>query len=137
MLGALTRYAASRAVHGVTEGIVRRATWGGAAAVFGLIGLFAAVIVVFWWLERHYSREVAGLFVVVGSFILAAIAASMPALIERIQAKTMQTPSEAASEVASAVVEDTREALDYVGPLRLVGSAFMVGLGMGRRVAKK
>lgn len=137
MLGALVRGAANRAVHGMTDSIVRRATWGGAAAVFGLIGLIAAVIVAFWWLERHYSREIAGLFVVVGSFLLAAIAAFMPSMIERMEAHSNPTPAEGASEVVSAVVEETKEALDYVGPMRLIGSAFMVGLGMGRRVRRK
>jgi ElaB/YqjD/DUF883 family membrane-anchored ribosome-binding protein len=133
MIGALARYAANRAVHNVADNMVRRVTWSAIAAVLGLIGVIFALIVGFWLLEEQVGEIWAGVIIAGACFAAAAIAMAVPSMMERAE-KPADQASNAMAETVQAVKQEAQEAVDYIGPIRLVGSAFAVGLGMGRRV---
>jgi hypothetical protein len=132
MIGDLVRYAANRATHGVVEDVTRKAAWGGLAAVMLLVGLIFSVLMIFWWLEKNYGATAAGGIIAGVSIIAGLIFLMMPSMIERAKHKeTALTPSE---EMVTAVQEEMSEAVDYFGPIRVVGTAFVLGFGIARRI---
>lgn len=135
MLSSLARFAADRAIHGMTDSLVRRAMWSGAAALFLIFGLVFLAILSFLLLEPLVGPLWAATAIAAACFLLAALCLLAPSLIEKAEAQSKQAP-ETLSDAVSAVQEEAREVVDYMGPMRLIGSAFMVGLGVGRRVGR-
>ena len=135
MLGSLARFAADRAIHGVTDSLVRRAMWYGAAALLLIFGLVFLAILSYLLLEPLIGPLWAAAAIAAVCFVVAGFCLMAPSLIEKAEAQAKQSP-DTLSEAVSAVKEEAREAVDYIGPMRLVGSAFMVGIGVGRRVGR-
>ena len=132
MIGDLVRYAANRATHGVVEDVTRKATWGGLAALMLLLGLIFGVLMVFWLLEATYGSTAAGGIIAAASFIVGLVFLMVPGIIERAERK--QPSASPSEEVVSAVKEEMSDAVDYFGPIRVVGTAFMLGFGIARRI---
>jgi hypothetical protein len=132
MIGDLVRYAANRATHGVVEDVTRKAAWGVLALVMLSVGLIFSILMIFWWLEEHFGATAAGGIMAGVSIIAGVIFLMMPKIIERAEhTESTLTPSE---EVVSAVKEEMSEAVDYFGPIRVVGTAFVLGFSIARRI---
>ena len=128
-------YAANRVTQGAVDSVARRATWGGIAAVMLLFGVIFAVIVAFWLLQDRYGATAAGVIMAAACFVLALIFLSVPQIIERFERQVQQaSEADPLAEGAKVVEEEMHEVVDYFGPLRVVGSAFLLGLGVARTI---
>jgi hypothetical protein len=133
MIGEMILYAANRATHGAVENVARKASWGGFAVFLLLVGTIFSLIVAFWWLDGKYSAIVAGAIIAAGCFIVGTLCLLMPGFLDRLEARAKK-PADPVADTVNAVKVEVTEAVDYFGPLRVVASAFMLGLGIARSV---
>lgn len=135
MLGEIIRYAANRAVNGAVDSAARHASWT-AAAIFLLgIGTVFSLIVAFWLLDARYSATAAGVIIAGMCFVVGSICLVMPRLLNSLEAKA-RTPTDPVAETAAAVEEEVADAVDYFGPIRVVASALMLGVGIARAIRR-
>ena len=133
MIGELVRYAANRATQGAVDNVTRKASWGGAAIFLLLAGTVFGLLVTFWILEERFSAPMAGAIIAAGCFVVGFICLSIPAMLDWSERKPpSQTLS--ASETVAAVKEEVAGAVDYFGPIRVLGTAFMLGFGVAKRL---
>ena len=135
MLGDAVLYAASRATHNALENVSRRVTWTAAAGLFLASALVFALMLAFWLAEPrvgalHAAAGIAGVCFAIGLLCLA-----MPWMIERSERTRFRSGSPVANTVA-VVDGEAHEAVDYFGALRVVGAAFLFGLGAARRLRR-
>jgi ABC-type uncharacterized transport system permease subunit len=128
-------YAANRATHGAVENVARKASWGGFAVFMLLVGTIFSLIVAFWWLDSRYNAIVAGAIIAVGCFIVGTLCLLMPGILDRLEARAKK-PADPVVDTVNAVKVEVTEAVDYFGPIRVVASAFMLGLGIARSVKR-
>ena len=133
MIGELVRYAANRATHGAVENVTRKASWGGLAIFLLLAGTVFGLLVAFWMLEVRFGAPMAGAIIAVGCFVVGFICLSVPAILDWSERKPPVQPL-SASETVAAVKEEVAGAVDYFGPIRVLGTAFMLGFGMAKRI---
>ena len=133
MLGDAVLYAASRATHNALENVTRRVTWMALAGLFLISALVFGLILAFWVAEPRFGalRAAAGIAAV--CFVVGLLCASMPWMIERAQSVRRRRDSAVAT-TASVVNSEAKEAVDYFGAIRVVGAAFLFGLGAARRL---
>ena len=133
MLGDAVLYAASRATHNALENVTRRVTWMALAGLFLASALVFGLILAFWVAEPRFGalRAAAGIAGV--CFVVGILCASMPWIIERVQAARRRHESAVAT-TASVVKSEAQDAVDYFGAIRVVGAAFLFGLGAARRL---
>jgi hypothetical protein len=136
MLSNLFLYAANRATQGAVDNVSRRASWGGFAIFLMLTGIIFSLIVVFWLLEARMGATSAGVIIAAGCFVVGLLSLSMPHLLDRIDAEAKKVaPAPAPIPVsAAAVQQEMTDAVDYFGAVRVVASAFLLGLGLARRL---
>ena len=73
---------------------------------------------------------------IAGACVLAALVSmSVPAMIEKIEARR-RSKSSAMATAAAAVDEEAKQAVDYFGAMQVVGTAFLFGLGAARRLRR-
>lgn len=136
MLNNLILYAANRATQGAVDTVARKASWAGFAVFMLLAGTVFSLVVAFWMLNVRYDAATAGLIVAAGCFLLALVCLTMPRLLDWIDAKAAKPASDAVA-VTNAVKEEAAQAVDYFGPIRVVGSAFMLGMGAARTIKRR
>jgi len=136
MFGNLLLFAANRATEGAAGNVARLATWGGLAVFLLLAGATFTLMVLFWLLQASVGPLSAAVILAAGCFVAALISLSIPHLLSAAEAKAAKVaPQETTTPVhdaAEAVHEDMTDAVDYFGSLRVVVSAFMLGLGVAR-----
>ena len=135
MIGELIRYAANRAMGGVVDSAARHASWGAAAIFLIGVGAIFSLIVAFWLLDARYSATVAGTAIAALCFVFGAICLMMPRLLDWLETKA-KTPTDPVSETVAAVQEEVADAVDYFGPIRVVASALMLGVGIARSIKR-
>lgn len=133
MFGEMIRYAANRAVNGAVDSAARHAFWTAAAIILLAVGTIFSLIVAFWLLDARYSATAAGLAIAGFCFVFGSICLVMPRLLSRLEAKT---PADPVSETVAAVDEEVADAVDYFGPIRVVASALMLGVGIARTIKR-
>ncbi len=134
MLGNLFLYAANRATQGAVDNVSRRASWGGFAIFLMLTGIIFSLIVVFWLLQDQLGATSAGVIIAAGCFVVGLVSLSMPHLLDRIDAQAKPAPAAPIPVSAAAVQQEMTDVVDYFGAVRVVGSAFLLGLGIARRL---
>jgi hypothetical protein len=135
MLGDAVLYAASRATHNALENVSRRVTWMALAALFLASSLVFALMLAFWVAEPRVGalRAAAGIAGV--CLAIGLVCTSMPWLIDRAE-RARRRQESAVAATASVVGGEAHEAVDYFGALRVVGAAFLFGLGAARRLRR-
>ncbi len=133
MIGDLFRYAANRATHGVVENVTRKASWGGLAVIMLLIGVIFGVLMAFWLLEASYGAPAAGGIIAAVCIIIGVGCLMMPKFLEWSERQPPSTESTSA-EVVSAVKEEMSDVVDYFGPVKVLGTAFMLGFSVAKRI---
>jgi hypothetical protein len=136
MLGNLFLYAANRATQGAVDNVSRKASWGGFAIFLMLTGIVFSLIVMFWLLQDRLGATSAGVIIAAGCFIVSLVSMSMPHLLDRIEAQAKPVPVSASPVTAAAVKTEMAEAVDYFGAVRVIASAFLLGLGLARRLKR-
>ena len=137
MLGNLFLYAANRATHGAVGNVARQASWGGVAIFLLLAGATFSLVVAFLLLDGRYGAESAGVMIAVGCFVAAIVCLSMPKLLDWLETKPKPTATEAIAGTGAAVHEEMVQAVDYFGAVRVVASAFLLGLSAARQLKQR
>lgn len=135
MIGNLVRYAASRATQGAVDNVTRKASWGGIAVFLLVAGMTFSLIVAFWFLNGRYDAITAGSIIAGGCFVIGLVCLMMPRVLDRLE-KPPKVQADSVSQTVTAVQSEVAEAVDYFGPIRVVGSAFMLGLGIARSLKR-
>jgi hypothetical protein len=136
VLGDAILHAVRRAVSRTAESVERKAAWTAAAAIFLACGLIAALIAVYGFLEPRVGSLIAALSISAACLLVGFICLSLPALIERAERRRAEAERTTPSVHATATTKDEepKEAVDYFGAIRVVGSAFLFGLGAARKL---
>lgn len=137
MLGNLFLYAANRASNGAVGNVARQASWGGFAVFLLLAGAIFSLVVAFVVLDARLGAASAGVIVAAGCFVAGLICLSMPQLLDWLETKPKPTPTEAIAETGAAVHEEMTQAVDYFGAVRVVASAFLLGLNAARQLKQR
>jgi hypothetical protein len=133
MIDRFFRYATNRAADGAIEAVSRQATWIGLAILLFLSGAIISLIVIFQLLAESLGFVSAGVILAAASIAVGIICLSMPRMIERVETSTQTTTSPVAETMAE-VQQDIAQAVDYFGAIRVVASAFLLGLGAARQI---
>jgi hypothetical protein len=136
MINNLILYAANRATQGAVDNVARKASWAGFAVFMLLAGTVFSLVVAFWVLNARFDATTAGVIVATGCFVLALVCLTMPRLLDWLDAKAAKPAGDTVA-AAGAVKEEVAQAVDYFGPIRVVGSAFMLGLGVARKIKRR
>ena len=138
MLGDAILYAVRRATSTAVENVERKAAWTAAASAFLLCALISALIVAYQFLEPRVGTVHAVALISAACLLMGLICLLLPGMIERAERQSAQaarTASPVATTVA-AVNEEATQAVDYFGALRVVGAAFLFGLGAARKLRR-
>lgn len=135
MIGDAVLYAASRATHTAIENVSRRITWTVIACVFFLTALILGILAAYLMLEPELGKlgavaALAGVFALLG-----ALAISVPWMVDRFE-QYRHDQNTTAQNIAQAVDEEARNAVDYFGAMQTVATAFLFGLGAARRLRR-
>ena len=135
MLGDAVLYAASRATHNALENVSRRVTWMALAGLFLVAALVFGLMLTFWVAEPRVgalraAAGIAGVCFAIGLFCMA-----MPWMINRAE-RARRRQESAVATTASVVDSEAHDAVDYFGAIRVVGAAFLFGLGAARRLKR-
>jgi len=133
MIGDAVLYAASRATHTAIENVSRRLTWTAIALAFLLAAFVLALAALYLLIAPRLGALYAVGAIAAGCAILGIVSLSMPWFIERIEAKRHERGSPVANAVV-AVDEEAKEVVDHFGPIQVVATAFLFGLGAARRL---
>ena len=135
MFPEILRYTASRATQGVGATIIRKVVWIAlAGSLFFACSVFL-LMTAYVYLQQYWERPLASLFLagvcLAAGLIVLAVRQLLDARELRRQRRAIasMTPLEAAK-------SDVKDVVDYFGPLRVVASGFMLGLGLGRRIRR-
>ena len=135
MIGDAVLYAASRATHSAMDSVSRRMTWMAVAGVFLTAAMVLAIIAAYMVAEPRFGALQA-IGIIAGGCVLAGlISLSVPAIIEKVEARR-RNKSSPMSTAVSAVDEEAKQAVDYFGAMQVVGTAFLFGLGAARRLRR-
>ena len=135
MFGEMIRYAANRAMGGAVDSAARHASWGAAAIFLIGVGTVFSLIVAFWMLDARYSATAAGITIAALCFVVASILLMMPRLLNWLESESKSQDGSVA-ETAAVVQEEVAGAVDYFGPIRVVASALMLGIGIARSIKR-
>jgi hypothetical protein len=137
MIGDAILYAVQRATSNAVGNVERKVAWTAAAGASLLCGLVAALVLAFQILEPRIGTSNSVGLISVACLLIGLFCLSLPARIDRAQRE--QAASGSASPVATtaaAINEETKQAVDYFGALRVVSAAFLFGLGAARKLKR-
>jgi hypothetical protein len=135
MIGDAVLYAASRATHSAFENVSRRATWIAIAGVFLIAAMVLAIIAAYMLAEPRFGSLHAIAMIAGVCVLVALVSMSVPAMIEKVEARKRDKGSPVAT-AAAAVDAEAKQAVDYFGAMQVVGTAFLFGLGAARRLKR-
>lgn len=139
MLGDLVAYAANRAAGGAVENASRRAVWYAAGVSVLLCGLFFVVLAVFWSLEPEYGAINAAAIIAGTCIGLALLCFIVPGVVQAVQhsrAVQKAKTTDPVTETIETVKVETQEAVDYFGPVRVMLTAFVFGMGAAKQIKR-
>jgi len=135
MIGDAVLYAASRATHSALDNVSRKLTWIAIAGVFLLAAMVLAIIAAYMVIEPRFG-SLQAIAIIAGACVLVGlISMSVPAMVERAEARKRNKGSAVAT-AAAAVDAEAKQAVDYFGAMQVVGTAFLFGLGAARRLRR-
>ena len=138
MLGDAVLYAASRATSTAIDNFSRKATWVATSGAFFLCALVSALIIAYWSVEPRVGTVNAVAIISATCLLIGLVCLSLPNMIERADRRRAEAARDA-SPVATTVAamdEEAKQAVDYFGALRVVGAAFLFGLGAARKLKR-
>ena len=131
MIGDMVRYAVHRALGGAIETAMRKAFWIGIAIFLIIVGAVFSLIVAFWLLYTHLGVTVAASAIAIGGFVLGLACLMVPRLSERTDTESKE--ADLVAETIASVRDEASAAVDYFGPIRVLGSAFLLGLSIAKK----
>jgi hypothetical protein len=137
MISEFVAYAASRATSGAVENISRRAGWFAVGGVVLLFGLFFAVLAAFWIIEPHFGPVQSAVLVASTCLFFGLLCFVIPGIVQVLQqrrAKEKIAAGPPINETLEAVNAEAAEAVDYFGPLKVMATAFMLGMSAAKQL---
>jgi Putative Actinobacterial Holin-X, holin superfamily III len=137
MISEVVAYAANRATSGAVENISRRAGWFAVGGVVLLFGLFFAVLAAFWIIEPHFGPVQSALLVASTCLFFGLLCFVIPGIVQVVQrrrAKEKIAAGPPVNETLEAVNAEAAEAVDYFGPLKVMATAFMLGMSAAKQL---
>lgn len=139
MISEVVAYAASRATNGAVESISRRAAWIAAGSVVLLFGLIFVVLAAFWTIEPIYGPVQTATLIASACLFVAMLCFVVPSALQFLQRQRViakSKDSDPVTETIDAVNVEAAEAVDYFGPLKVMATAFMLGLGAAKQLRR-
>jgi hypothetical protein len=138
MLGDAILYAASRATSSAIENVERKVAWSATAGAFLLCALISALIVAYQFLETRVGTVNAVALISAACLLIGLVCLWLPSMIDRSERRGAHGGHNAApvATTEAAVDEEAKQAVDYFGALRVVGAAFLFGLGSARKLKR-
>lgn len=133
MIGQAVVYAATRATEGAVESLTRRLFWWAMGGLLLTGSIAFALLAGYWYLAPIYGSFEAASMIAIGCLITALAAISVPMITSWNERRASKT-ADLATATVTAVQEEAREAVDYLGAARVMATAFMLGLGAARRL---
>ena len=138
MLGDAILYAVRSATSTAVGNVERKVAWTAAAGALLLWALVAALLVAFQLLEPRVGVSNAVSLVLVACLLIGLFCLSLPNRIDRAQREQAKASSSASpvATTTAAIDEEAKQAVDYFGAVRVVGAAFLFGLGAARKLKR-
>ncbi len=138
MIGDAVLYAASRATSSAVEHVSRKAAWTATAWAFLLCALVSALVLAYQALQPTLGSVNTVALISAACLSAGLFCLAFPGLIERAERRRAQAEMNAAPIAATvaAVDEEAKQAVDHFGALRVIGAAFLFGLGVARRLKR-
>ena len=133
MVGQIMLHAVNRALGGAVDGAARKASWMGLAVFAFVIAILFGLAVAFWALASRYDVMTAGIIMGIASLVVALVSMMMPKFLDWVEAKSTK-PVDPVAETMAVVKEEVDEAVDYFGPIRVLSSSLLLGLGLAKSV---
>lgn len=140
MLGNLLTFGAARLAGRAVDSMERRIVWGGLSGFLMLAALTFGLIAGFIYLQSHYGTMQAALALMLACAVAGLLVSFVPAIITKLENRARanaQANTTAAERLSETVDEQAHEAVDFLGPMQVAISAFMLGLNAGRGVRRK
>ena len=138
MIGDAILYAVQRATSNAVGNVERKVAWTAAAGASLLCGLVAALVLAFQILEPRIGTSNSVALISVACLLVGLFCLSLPDRIDRAQREQAKASSSASpvATTAAAIDEEAKQAVDYFGAVRVVGAAFLFGLGAARKLKR-
>ena len=135
MIGDAILYAVQRATSTAVSNVERKVAWTAAAGALLLCALVAALLVAFQLLEPRVGVSNAVALISVACLLIGLFCLSLPNRLDRAQRELAASSSASpVATTAAAIDEEAKQAVDYFGAVRVVGAAFLFGLGAARKL---
>ncbi len=139
MIGEFIAYAANRATSGAVDNISRRAAWFAVGGAVSLLGLIFALLAAYWTIEPVYGPVQSAALIAGGCLSVAVLCFVVPSVVQAVQRQRVKVKAQVADQVTDtmqAVKVEAAEAVDYFGPVRVMVTAFMFGMGAAKQLRR-
>jgi hypothetical protein len=136
MLGKLVAFAAERVAGRAVDAMERRLVWGGLGAVLSLAALVFLLVAGFVFLQREIGTLPTATALAAICAILGLIGFAMPSFLGWLEQQA-EREKDPVTQIADEVDKEAHAAVDYLGPLQVAVSAFMLGLSAARGIRGK
>ena len=114
----------------------RKVAWIAAAGAFLLCALVAALVVAYQILEPRVGVSNAVALISVVCLLIGLFCLSLPDRIDRAEQDKANSSASPVAATVTAIDEEAKQAVDYFGALRVVGTGFLFGLGAARKLKR-
>jgi predicted membrane-bound spermidine synthase len=136
MFGNLVAFAAQRVAGRAVDAMERRLVWGGFGAVLSLAALVFLLVAGFVYLQREFGTLSTAAIMAGSCALLGLLGFSMPSVLNWLE-RQAERDKDPVSRIADEVDEEAHAAVDYLGPIQVAVSAFMLGLSAARGLRGK
>jgi hypothetical protein len=139
MIGNLIAFAVSRVATRTVNSLERKIIWSVIGGLFVAAALTFTLLSAFWGLQAYIGSLRAAGVLALASVLFGVIGFRMPLLLNWLgrQARSAEVAESSVSEIAETIDEEAQAAVDVLGPVQVVASAFMVGVSAGRSMRKQ
>jgi predicted membrane-bound spermidine synthase len=136
MLGRVGAYVVGRVAGRAADAVERQVVWGGLGGVLLLAALVFGLLFLFIWLQAEFGPQSAALIVAAICAVGGLIFMQIPSFLDSLE-RSQEENKDSVEEVVETVDEEAKAAVDYLGPLQVTASAFMLGYAAARQFKKR
>jgi len=135
MFGKLLSLAASRLAASTIDTVERKIVWSAIGGIFFVAGLIFILMFSYFILAAYIGSLRAAGVLALACVVVGIVGFWMPPLLNWIERQASDADEKSSvAEFAETVDEEAHNAVDVLGPVQVVASAFMAGLTAGRSV---
>jgi hypothetical protein len=133
MFGSVGEYVVRRVTGHAVNAVERQVVWGGLGGVLLVSALVFGLVSLFIWLQAEFGAQPAALIVAAICTVSGLLVFQVPSLLDRLE-RVHDEDKDPLENVVDTVDEETKAAVDYLGPLQVAASAFMLGYAAARQL---